>query len=217
MATTGHTIKPFSFESLGEFGAAAAKKKAEEEIPPPPTFSEEELQKKGEESYALGFKDGLAQGRKEAEDKNRAAHEQLSKSIDAALPAILAMETQFLQSTASLKEKIPQLVLAMSQKVAGKALAENPTARIQEVLEQSIALISAKPEVWIIVHPSVAEALKEQLTAMWSARNITTKLNIHTDEALTPANLRVEWKDGGVATNVEQMWREIEKVLEETL
>lgn len=217
MATpTGRTIKPFSFESLGEFGAAT-KKKAEEEIPPPPTFSEEELQKKAEESYAMGFKDGTAHGKKDAENKNRAAQEQLAKSIEAALPTIQAMETHFQQSLHSLKEKIPQLVLALSQKVAGKALAENPAARVQEAIEQSISLLAAKPEIWITVHPSVVEALTEQLTALWAARNITTKLNIHTDESMMPANLQVEWKDGGVATNVDQMWREVEKVLEETL
>jgi flagellar assembly protein FliH len=210
-------VTPFTFESLGaQFGARKAAPK-EEAPPPPPTFTEEELHQKGIESFQKGMAEGKALGRKEAEDKNRAIHEQLTQTMEKALPVIQTMDAKYQIELERIRTQLPKLVLAVSQKVAGKALKAEPMATIEDAIEKSLSVLAQKPEVSVFVHPSLAEALKEKLTAMTAERNIATRFSILTDEAIQPSDMRLEWRDGGITTNTQQMWDAIEKMLEETL
>ncbi len=72
-----------------------------------------------------------------------------------------------------------------------------------------------EPKLAITVHDSIADALTYRLEQLASRLPAATDIVILRDAAMPPADCRIEWNNGGMERNTEQLWRQVEQAVED--
>ncbi len=220
-------VSPFRFQSfIGEPDpeeemlrardeARAAMQKAEEPPAPVATFSQEQLDTAEKMGYDKGLQAGYERAKAEFKAQQEIEHQelqQLIEKISAHVDVSVEHQYQFLDRLQSL---VPPLALSMAKKVAGSALQDNPLLEIEAVVAHCIAELATDKTLTVFVNPVVTPYLEGILAEKYfHATGKSLALHVSSDANLAMHDCRVEWPSGAVERNTEQLWAEIEKLLQ---
>jgi len=183
--------------------------------PPPPTFSEAELKTAERDGFQKGFIEGMADGKRQAEN--------LQAANEAALLAMLAQFTQSLiplfddyrKLALQVREDMPKVAFAVARKVAGSSLAENASAVVNDITVRCCESLITEPKITITVHESLGDALEKRLQEVAARLPAATDIIIQRSPELPLSDCRVEWKNGFMERSVEQLLGQLEGVIED--
>ncbi len=179
----------------------------EPEIPPPPTFSEEELAAARAAAYADGEHAGRAQAERSVE--NRLAHSM--EMVSQAIPGLLLDRQQLAETLARDSARLAHAIIAK----LFPALAERyGSAEIEAVIADGVSRALDEPRLLVRVSPANAEALSERVTEIARNGGFDGKVTIVSEESLGPADVRVEWGDGGAERMTQRAWNEVSAIVD---
>ena len=204
----------FNFVSFGNLGSSSSVDGGDEfaEINRK-KYTQEELDKAVKQSHDKGHQEGLTAG----VEKGKGDNFQLDKQISVSLNGILHKVSEHvakIDETAKTKSiETTKLSSLIAKKIAGDALKEDPSAKIESIVSQTINLIHEKVPATLFVNPSMTGKMEERVKKVISENKHSGTLAIKEDKNLPESGCRLEWGNGGVEYNPDNMWKEINKIL----
>jgi flagellar assembly protein FliH len=172
-----------------------------EEVPPPPTFSEEEMEQAKKESAEEAFLAGKKEGLREAEKEQQQSLEAMTIVLSRVEEQLSVMQLEHQKKQEEQQSGLAQLILAAAQRVAGEALRRDGLSDIEEMIQNCLSGLFEVPDLLLIAHPDVIDGLKEKLPK---------QVSFQADEALNPADCRLQWQHGEAIRDTESLWNEID-------
>lgn len=221
-------IAPFSFREFGEGDIEVStqtprpflphNRKKEEAAPPapppPPVFSEADLKMAERDGFQKGFIDGMEEGKRNAHNEQADIHATLQATIEGFVKHLAPLFANYRSGVRALAKDTPELALVIAKKVAGNALNENGAAMIAEITTRCIETLIDEPKIIVTVHSSLEETLKTMLSELTEKLRVAGDIIVVGDAHIAPPNCRIEWKNGAMHRDAEQLWQHIEQIVD---
>lgn len=174
--------------------------------PPPPTFSEEELAAAKAAAYADGEAAGNAQAQQSAEMKLARAVE----SIGAALPGIMDDRDQ---AARLLADEAARLAYALVRKAMPELNRRYGLTEIEAIVKSNMALAIDQPRIIIRVASDMAPNVENRFEAIAQTAGYQGRIMVLGDAALGPADVKLDWGDGGAERLASRIWNELTAIV----
>ena len=177
--------------------------------PPAPMFSEAEMQGACDLARRQGEEAGIARGKADAVavfDKQVAAT--LGGIAQQAAAIAKATEAQADAAARSL-----DVAMAIVKKLFPALAARNGIAEIEEILTHCLASLKQEPRLVAYVSAAQLDALQGRLSELTAANGFEGRVVLIGDDKMADSDCRVEWADGGVERDSNQIWRTIEEAI----
>jgi flagellar assembly protein FliH len=162
-----------------------------------------ELEAARAEAFAQGREAGLAEAALLREA-------QLAAATDAAAAALKVIGRAHDVKLAEIEREAAGLAAAVLARVAPSLARRTALDDIAALVAQCLGEAADEPRVVLRVADDHFEALKARVAPLAESAGFAGKLVILGDEALGPADARVEWADGGAERDLGRLTREIE-------
>ncbi|PKQ08735.1 MAG: flagellar assembly protein FliH [Alphaproteobacteria bacterium HGW-Alphaproteobacteria-12] len=171
-----------------------------------PVFTEADMEAARMEGFAAGQAQGRCDAEAEADRQLGNAMAQLSQSA----ASLLAALDSHISST---KREASELALEVARKLAPALIAAQPEAEIEALLRNCLAHLNREPHILLRVSTSLVDRMKETVDRMAMERGLTGRIILLGEPAMTEGDCVVEWADGGVARNREEIEHEIVEII----
>ena len=181
--------------------------------PPEPMFSEAEMQGACDLARRQGEEAGTARGKAEAVAA-------FDKQVAATLAGIVQQAAAIAQAMASEAEaasKSLDVAMAIVKKLFPALAARDGIAEIEEILTQCLASLKQEPRLVAYVSAAQLDALQGRLAELTAANGFEGRVVLIGDDKMAESDCRVEWADGGVERDSNQIWRAIEDAIDRYL
>lgn len=147
---------------------------------------------------AEGYRQGLEQGRCEADGQVAGLAAQLARSAE----RLFAMEEA---RVATLEEQAAQLAVSVAQAIAGAALADKPLAMLGGAVRECLGHARQAPHLVVRVHESMVEAAETLVKRLILENGFSGRLIVLGEPDILPGDGRIEWADGGFVMDRERL------------
>jgi len=166
-------------------------------------YSEEQVRLAREQSFAEGRADGVRETRAQQEEQMILL---LEKTLTGVNALAAAEDARDIVSTVQAVKAALQVV----RNVLPKLAAQTGLAEIENMILQSIDARKDEPRIAVTVPSFHLEALKTRIDKLAIERGYGGRVILLGDDALPPADCRVEWADGGAERIYERIFAQIE-------
>ena len=171
--------------------------------PVKPTFNEEQLTLAQAQSHALGRAEGLA----EAKQKQEEFIAQILQKTFSHVEKLVTREEQrevdgHIAATRVAMKVIHKLLPSFAEKYA--------LPEIERVILDAVETRRDEPRIAVIVPTAHLDALKERIDAVAMEKGYAGRVIVIADDAMGPADCRVEWADGGAERIYARLFAQIE-------
>ena len=219
--STVAVARKFTFDNDFDAPRMAPKPEPEvmiEDLPPPPppapTFSEAEL----EAAVAEARKAALAEGQSKGKADTTA---QTERQTAAALTMIgthfAKIEGEVQAAVDELRETTIAVSLAMVRRLFPEFARQHGLEEVKELLGRCLDTLRTEPRFTVKVASGQAEALQGEVEALAKSRGFEGRIVVAADESLKPGDCRIEWSQGGMIRNADEIWKAIEAAMEQAL
>ncbi len=213
-------IRKFTFDN--DFDRPAKPASAQPEVvveappppPPPPTFSEEELAAAVEKARKAALAEGIAQGRAETVAD---AEKRVAAGLNAIGNYLGAIDGNVRAVVEGLKETSVELSMAMVRQLFPALMRRGGAAEIEALLVHCVETLRSEPWFTIRVPAEQVEELDERIQAVGKSRGYDGRLTVMGDADLKPGDCKIEWAQGGMIRDRDQIWSAIETAIEQAL
>ena len=166
------------------------------------TYSKDEMNAAREEGYASGME---------------AARELAEQHMVTALEALLEqsgrlqadMERQFKTHQAEAGE----LALEITRKLTPAIIKRLPLTETEAMLNECLAHLNAPPHLNIHIAPELADDLRSRITGLAGAQGYAGQINVLAAPGMGLGDSRIEWGDGSVSRDSEELSNKIEAAI----
>jgi flagellar biosynthesis/type III secretory pathway protein FliH len=109
------------------------------------------------------------------------------------------------------------LAMTIAKKLAGSLLARYPAEHIEMFFRQCLTLLPHKTNLRLLVAPQLANTLQPRLEALLERNGQQNELQVVEDETIEGVNCKLIWADGGIEQNTDDIFAQIEKMIETCL
>lgn len=186
-----------------------------------------DLGKKKEQSRVIDeqeLADMLAAAEQQGYDRGYAEAETsvASKSAEASAKAIdnLASRAAKIaqkadQAQRELLTDATQLAVTTARKLAANLIARHPLAEITDLMDECLASLGSVPHLVIRCHPDLADLVKEKAEQKMHTSGFEGRLVVLGEPDITLGDARLEWVDGGLVRDLNEINGEIDRLLAE--
>lgn len=197
------TNTKFMFDT--EFGGAGGSSSAAKNQPVLYTEADAGLMKT--EAYEEGVRAGQAQ----AEAGVEKSMANLLETIGAQLGHM--MQNQGEQLT-GIKQEAADLAYAIASKIAPALLQVAPQTEVARMIEDCLADLPEEPRVVVRASEHVTETLMPKVEQLSAKAGYPGSIIMLPDPEMQPGDCRIEWADGGVERNLEDIQKRLSGLLE---
>lgn len=175
-----------------------------------PTFSEEEVQKAREE--------GVQTGRDEAlKDLEGSLQKKLSDTMTTMEQRLVEILDQQIEQKDERTRNAAAVASVIVRKIFPSLNMEKAMDEINHMIEQALSKTSGKTKMMFYVSDKIKNDVESKITdiSALSGREIEFKVIGNPDTQL--GDCRIEWSGGGLVRDQNQMWREIDEIIERNL
>ena len=210
-------IRKFTFDNDFDRPAKSVAKPevvAEPAPPPPPTFSEAELADAVAAARKTALAEGITQGRAEtvADTERR-----IAAGLSAIGTHLGAIDGQVRAVVDGLTENTVALSLAIARQLFPALLRRGGAGEIETLLTQCLETLRTEPWFTIRVPAEQVDELNGRVQAVGAGRGYEGRLTVLGDEDLKLGDCKIEWAQGGMIRDREQIWSAIEAAIEQAL
>jgi len=186
----------------------AEEEEEEEEVAP--AYSEEELALAREESFNAGKEEGV----REASDTVESQTLDTMRALGIQIPELFRHMERHHSET--FHEAINAAVTIV-RKFFPNMTDEHNLTEIETMLGAILSEILEEPRVILHVNPSIVKRLTERVDAIATDAHFEGRVVVMEDEGSAPGDCRVEWSNGGAERNLNDLWRQIDQVVQGNL
>lgn len=191
-------IRPFAFSRIFAMPVAADTAVRSEDLQLQIMSLEAELERARADHLAAlalartdGFEAGLACAREEQQAALLAAVDALQSTIELTDAKIDDIGNRAAADAAG-------IALAAAEMLAARAIAEDPGLAINEAIGRVLKQVGRGQDVWVRVHPSLAENVEALIAARQSRDRRRLNLHVVPDEQVILGDAQIEWDQGGL-------------------
>lgn len=156
-------------------------------------------------------RDTLAEGKADTEAQAAAARAMALSAIAQGLTQILA---QMDAALTTLRQESAQIALDVARKVATNALQAQPLEEVEALVADCLHKLHREPRLVVRLSPDCAEALRTDIDALCQQHGYAGRIVIVPEPALSGADCRVEWADGGIERDLAATFAAIDETFE---
>jgi flagellar assembly protein FliH len=156
-------------------------------------------------------KESLAQGKADTEASALALQ---AKTLGAIAHSLTTVIAQFDAAVLALRQDSAQLALAVGRKLAEHALAAYPLEEVRTLLADCLHKMHGEPRMVVRVPPGCADEIRAGIDRLCEQQGFTGRVVVIAEPALSGADCRVEWADGGVERDLSATYAAIEQSAE---
>ena len=164
------------------------------------------LQQAEERAFAQGLAEGRRQAALEPEAQLAAAMRRLA---DAAVSLLAGLDAH----QARLEEEALAFAAALGRKLAGRALAAQPSKAIAEAARASFQHLRGVPHLVVRVNDALVDAVEAQVQRLSRDHGYEGRLVVMGEPEIAPGDGRIEWADGGVVREQARIEAAVEQAL----
>jgi flagellar assembly protein FliH len=211
-------IRKFTFDN--DFDRPAKPVAAKPEVvaepppPPPPSFSEAEMAEAVAAARKAALAEGITQGRAEAAAETE---RKIAAGLNAIGNHLGAIDKQIRGLADGLTENTVELSLAIARQLFPALLRQGGAGEIEALLKHCLEALRTEPWFTIRVPAEQAEELDARVQAVGASRGYEGRLTVVGDESLKLGDCRIEWAQGGMIRDREQIWSAIEAAIGQAL
>jgi flagellar assembly protein FliH len=158
-------------------------------------------------AYATGRAEGLREGEQSATASSAKA---IAAAATALSDRVAAMAASLDDNKKAVLADAVALAAVIARKLAGGALAQQPTAEIEALIVDCLASLDGVPHLVIRCHPDLAEAVREIATDRIRTSGFTGRLVVMGEPDQALGDCRLEWVDGGLVRDTAALNSEID-------
>jgi flagellar assembly protein FliH len=128
-----------------------------------------------------------------------------------AIPGLLADRQQMMDALA---RDSARLAHAIVEKLFPTLAERFGLAEIEAVIADGVSRALDEPRLLVRMSPDNAAALAERLDALAKHGGYDGRVSIISEESLGPADVRVEWGDGGAERMTQRAWTEVTAIVD---
>lgn len=163
-----------------------------------------------ENARKLGYAEGLAAGEREAAARaDESLHDALHQISRSATTLLTALDSQI----ALTRKDAITAAMEVARKLAPALIAMRPEAEIEAVLRNCLAHLNREPHILLRVSAPLVERLKDTVDRMAMERGLSGRIILLGEPAMNEGDCVVEWADGGVVRNQEDIEAEITQIV----
>ena len=179
-----------------------------------PVYSENQLKAAEEKAREEGRLNGLEEGRESAWQEAMVSLQKQNTdtllTIDASLKNIL--DTLQQQAQDSFSAAI-DFALAVCKKAVPALCATNAIEEIRALLKNNLHFLKDEPKISLCLNPFLADQIKPVLADLIKKESYSGKIALVRDDSLAVGDCRIEWKNGGLEKNVQDVLNHTEELL----
>lgn len=192
-----------TFDAVDQFTA----QEEEETLPPEPTYSEAELAAARKQGYSEGFQTASAEAQVSVETATVGALQEITRQMT-------EMESTLTDGLQHAMKSAIGLSSAITRKMVDKSVLENAGASIEAVITNILGQILEEPRVVIRVSDQILDPLRDSLSSITQKSGFPGSIILLAEPGIENPNCRIEWADGGADFAYENLWAEIDGVIE---
>lgn len=173
-----------------------------------PAVSQAEVDAARTQGFVQGREDGLAEATAQFNSELMASFDKMSIGIQ----TLLNSQASTAQSA---KEEAYNYSLLIAQKIAKAALKHYPFDQIETLVSECLSHINHMPHLVIRVNHEIVQNVQDQLQPIIDEKGFEGRLIIMGEEDIALGDCAIEWADGGVAYNTQEIVQTISNQLAE--
>ena len=177
--------------------------------PPEPMFSEAEMQGACDLARRQGEESGIARGKADAV---AAFDKQVAATLNGIAQQTAAI-AKAAENQADAASKSLDVAMAVIKKLFPALAARDGIAEIEAILTHCLASLKQEPRLVAYVSAAQLDALQGRLAELSAANGFEGRVVLIGDDKMADSDCRVEWADGGVERDSNQIWRTIEDAM----
>ena len=177
---------------------------------PEPTFTRAELDAACAAARQEGHQAGLAEASASAEGRLASATEALSSGLG----ALLARADEIRREA---EAHALELLRVVAAKAAPALARKEPLAELEAMVIDCLREAAEEPRIVLRVAPGLFDPMRVRLDAITHSHGFAGKFVLLVDDAIGPADGRLEWADGGAERNTQRIARDLDAALERAL
>jgi flagellar assembly protein FliH len=182
--------------------------------PPPPTFSEAELAAAVAEARKAALAEGLAKGKADATAQSE---RQTAAALNAIAQHFAKIDGEVQLVVGQLRETTIELSLAMVRRLFPEFARQHGLEEVKELLGRSLDTLRTEPRFTVRVASAQTEALRGEMEALARSRGFEGRIVVAPDDGLKAGDCRIEWSQGGMIRDADEIWKAIEAAMEQAL
>ncbi len=159
------------------------------------------------QAHERGLKEGREQTLSEIEAATQTAIEQLSVSTGTLFATVEQIKTQNQITSAGLAHTI-------AKKLAATMMKQAPLAEIEALIEECLEISGDQSRLVVRVNQEIFEPINIRIQQMKDVANFKGDIIVAGDPALAITDARIEWPDGGMERNLDDITNQIEEAIE---
>ena len=179
-----------------------------------PVFSSDQMNAEKEKAREEGRRLGLEEGREAAWQEAMVSLEKqnadILSSIDSSLKNIFAGLEKSAQTSI---DAALDFAMAVCKKALPALCETNAVSEIRDLLEKNLHFLKDEPKISLRLNPFLADQIKPVLTDLVKKEAYSGKIAVIRDDALAVGDCRVEWKNGGLEKNVQDVLNHTEELI----
>ncbi len=166
------------------------------------TYAADEVETMRREAHAAGHAAALAE----------AAHSQALALTAIAQSASVLIE-QFDLQIDTIRMESAGLALAVARKLAGAALSIAPQADLEAFLSECLNKLHREARLVVTVTPDNADYLRSRINELTDQSGFAGRVIVVPEPSMRVTDCRIEWADGGIEKNIDDLFASIEEQL----
>ena len=215
-------VRKFTFDNDFDAPKATAPKSAPELVvedlppppPPPPTFSEAELEAAVAEARKAALAEGQAKGKADATAQTE---RQTATALNAIATHFAKIDGEVRAATGALRETTIEISLAMVRRLFPEFARRHGLEEVKELLGRCLDTLRTEPRFTVRIASGQAETLQGEVEKLAQSRGFEGRIVVAADETVKPGDCRIEWSQGGMIRNADEIWKAIEAAMEQAL
>ncbi|MGL1919561.1 MAG: FliH/SctL family protein [Hyphomicrobiales bacterium] len=194
------TLK-FTFDTA--FGTRSEHEPVQEALP---VITQADVDAARTQGFIQGREDGLSEATAQFSAETRATFDKITNGLTQILSAQAAAATAAITQAEN-------YALLIAQKIAKAALVQHPTLQVKALVDDCLSHINLMPHLVIRVNESMSQQVQTELQPIIAEKGFEGKLIILGEENIPLGDCAIEWADGGVAHNTQEIVKTISNKL----
>ncbi len=170
-------------------------------------FTAAEMEAEKAKAFAEGHKAGTADASKDAEMRATMAFEKISANIVKMIAQIEQHRTEQMQTSV-------MAAVTMMRKLLPALSRREEVSEIEALIADCLGRLHDEPKIIVRLNEAHVETFRQRFDALAGATGFSGRVAAVADPALSTADAGVEWANGGTERHIDQIWQEIDAIIE---
>ena len=170
-------------------------------------WTEEEIEVLKADAHAAGAAEAMSAIETQTAQQNATAWEQIASAATNALTDISEAEN-------NIRADAIKLSFDISRKLSDALITLHPKGEIDAVIQECLTHLSHQPRLVIRVADTLAQQIEDSIQQAAEERGMADKVMVVGDTELKLGDCRIEWSDGGVSRNWDDLISQTTEIID---